>query len=89
MSDFVSESQFYMWRTLFAVAHADSIVADEEVAFMASVLNDINFTPEQTEVLKDDITITPMPVHFPAAARLLTEFILRNAKSLRPMPPLK
>ena len=39
----VSESRFYMWRTLFSVAHADNVVTDEEIAFMAHILEDINF----------------------------------------------
>ncbi len=51
----VSESRFYMWRTLFSVAHADNVVTDEEIAFMAHILEDINFTDEQTTLLKDDI----------------------------------
>lgn len=51
----VSESQFYMWRTLFAVAHADEIVTKEEIEFMAHVLEDVNFSDEQTSILKDDI----------------------------------
>jgi len=55
MSKSVTESQFYMWRTLFAVAHADNVVTDEEISFMAHVIDDVNFTPEQTEILKDDI----------------------------------
>lgn len=56
MSSGISQSQFYMWRTLFAVAHADNIVTDEEIAFMAHVLEDIDFSEEQTEILKDDIS---------------------------------
>lgn len=55
MTSGVSESQFYMWRTLFAVAHADDVVTKEEVEFMAHVLEDVNFSEEQTAVLKDDI----------------------------------
>lgn len=51
----VSESRFYMWRTLFSVAHADNIVTDEEIEFMAHILEDINFSDEQTTLLKDDI----------------------------------
>ena len=45
----VSESRFYMWRTLFAVAHADNVVADEEVEFMAHILEDVEFSDHQTE----------------------------------------
>ncbi len=51
----VNNSQFHMWRTLFSVAHADGIVTDEEVKFMAHILEDINFSDEQTAILKDDI----------------------------------
>lgn len=51
----VTQSQFYMWRTLFAVAHADHVVTDEEIMFMASVLEDVDFSDEQTQILKDDI----------------------------------
>lgn len=53
--DEVSESRFYMWRTLFSVAHADNVVTDEEIEFMAHILEDINFSDEQTTLLKDDI----------------------------------
>ncbi|PCI56146.1 MAG: hypothetical protein COB36_05025 [Alphaproteobacteria bacterium] len=52
----VSDSRFYMWRTLFSVAHADNVVTDEEIAFMAHILEDIDFSDEQTTILKDDIT---------------------------------
>lgn len=55
MSNGVNQSQFYMWRTLFAVAHADDIVTDEEIEFMAHILTDIDFSDEQTKTLKDDI----------------------------------
>lgn len=55
MESKISKSQFYMWRTLFAVAHADDIVTKEEVEFMAQILEDVDFSDEQTEILKDDI----------------------------------
>lgn len=55
MTQGVNQSQFYMWRTLFAVAHADNIVTDEEIEFMAHILEDVQFSDEQTEILKDDI----------------------------------
>ena len=55
MSEGVSDSQFYMWRTLFSIAHADNVVTDEEIRFMAHVLEDISFSDEQTSILKDDI----------------------------------
>lgn len=53
----VTESQFYMWRALFAMAHADDIVTDEEIRFMMEALEDIPFTPEQKNILKDDISV--------------------------------
>lgn len=52
----ITESQFYMWRTLFAIAHADNILADGEIEYMARVLEEVSFTPQQTATLKDDIT---------------------------------
>ncbi len=52
--DGVSDSQFYMWRTLFAVAHADDVVTDEEVRFMAEALEDVPFSDEQRSVLNED-----------------------------------
>ncbi len=55
MSKPISDSRFYMWRTLFAVAHADNVVTDEEIEFMAHILEDVNFTDKQTDILKDDI----------------------------------
>ncbi len=55
MTNDVSESAFYMWRTLISVAHADDIVTDEEIEFIANVMEDINFSDEQTSILKDDI----------------------------------
>ncbi|PCJ99906.1 MAG: hypothetical protein COA45_03595 [Zetaproteobacteria bacterium] len=57
----VSDSRFFMWRTLFSVAHADNIVTDEEIEFMAHVLEDIEFSDMQTTILKDDI-INPKDV---------------------------
>lgn len=55
MTEKVTNSQFYIWRTLFAVAHADNIVTDEEVKFMAHVMDEIDFSDEQSELLKDDL----------------------------------
>lgn len=61
MTQGVNDSRFYMWRTLFAVAHADNVVTDEEIEFMAHILEDVDFSDEQTKVLKDDI-VTPKDV---------------------------
>ncbi len=55
MNDEVSESAFYMWRTLISVAHADNIVTDEEIEFIANIMDDVKFSDQQTSILKDDI----------------------------------
>ncbi len=62
MSKIVSESQFYMWRTLFAVVHADNVVTDEEVNFMSNVFDSVNFSETQIVILKDDI-VTPKDIN--------------------------
>lgn len=56
MTQNVTDSQFYIWRTLFAVAHADNVVTDEEIQFMAHVMDEISFSDEQLALLKDDLT---------------------------------
>ena len=55
MNKTITDSQFYMWRTLFAVAHADNVLDDGEIEYMAKVLEEIDFSDEQTKILKDDI----------------------------------
>ncbi len=51
----ITDSQFYMWRTVFALAHADNVVTDEEVRYLAEILEDIPFTSEQEAILNIDI----------------------------------
>ncbi len=46
-----------MWRTIFAMAHVDGVVSAEEIRFMAEVLEDIEFSEEQKNTLRDDIHI--------------------------------
>jgi len=55
MAEALNDSQFYMWRTLFAVAHADHVVTDEEVRFMAEAMEDVPFSDEQLAVLSEDV----------------------------------
>jgi uncharacterized tellurite resistance protein B-like protein len=45
-----------MWRAIFALAHADDIVTDEELRFMSEILEDIPFSNEQKVILKKDAT---------------------------------
>lgn len=51
----VTDSQFAMWRTLFALAHVDRHVSNDELRFMAEALEDIPFSEKQKAVLKQDI----------------------------------
>lgn len=51
----VSESEFYMWRTVFALAHVDHNVSEREVTLMSDILKDISFTDEQRAALEEDI----------------------------------
>lgn len=51
----VTESQFYMWRALFAISHVDNVLSPEEIRFMTETLEDIPFSAGQKQVLKDDI----------------------------------
>ncbi len=51
----VSKSEFYMWRALFALAHADEDLAEGEIAHMAQIIEMTTFSHEQIAILKDDI----------------------------------
>jgi hypothetical protein len=44
-----------MWRTLFALAHVDRYVSNDELRFMAEALEDVPFSEEQKNVLTQDI----------------------------------
>lgn len=57
MTKKVSESEFYMWRTLFAMSHVDNVVANEEIRFMSEVLEDVPFSDEQRKILTGDIKV--------------------------------
>lgn len=51
----VSESKFYMWRAVFALAHADHIVTEEEQKFMVRILATEGFSEEQETILRQDM----------------------------------
>ena len=61
-ADGVSESRFYMWRAIFAMAHADDVITDEERAFMNDTLNTESFSPDQISVLRSDMDIAQDPL---------------------------
>jgi len=58
----VSESEFYMWRTLFALAHVDDVIAKSESDFMNDVLENENLSDAQSEILKQDAAIPQDPI---------------------------
>lgn len=55
MSQQLTDSQFYMWRTVFALAHVDNVVTNEEIRFMVEALEDVPFSEQQRRTLTDDI----------------------------------
>lgn len=50
----LNESQFYMWRTLFALVHADQVVTEEERKFMEKALDGLSLTDYQRSILVSD-----------------------------------
>lgn len=61
----LSESAFYMWRCIIAVAHADGAVQDAELQYLSKVFagmqRDSMLTPEQSDTLGQDLT-TPQNI---------------------------
>jgi hypothetical protein len=53
-SETLNESQFYMWRSLFALVHADHVVTREEQTFMESALDQLTLTDYQRSILVSD-----------------------------------
>lgn len=51
----MTESRFYMWRSVFALAHADGQVTEKERRFMEIYLSRLSLTPEQKEILTGDV----------------------------------
>lgn len=55
MSEHVNESRFYMWRAIFAMAHADGVVTPEETEFLTEYMTSMPFSDEQRKTLMDDL----------------------------------
>jgi hypothetical protein len=55
MTQIISDSRFYMWRSLFAIAHADAVVAAEERSLMNRILAEEPFNEEQRDILRRDM----------------------------------
>lgn len=51
----MTESRFFMWRAVFAMAHADRVVTAEEKSFLYKVMADYSFTGEQRHILETDL----------------------------------
>jgi uncharacterized membrane protein YebE (DUF533 family) len=62
MNDAVSTSQFYMWRAVVAMAHADGVVTPHEVNFLQEQMKEIALSPGQLQTLAGDIS-KPQDIH--------------------------
>lgn len=51
----LTTSRFYMWRAVFALAHADGVVTHEEAQFLSRHLARLPLTAEQREILTEDV----------------------------------
>ena len=58
----LSKDEFYMWRTLFALAHIDEILTKEEKALIQSKLPVEELSDEQKQVLDGDGAIPQDPL---------------------------
>jgi hypothetical protein len=56
-----SDSHFYMWRAVFAMAYADGSLALEEQGLLYDYLDTVPFSDEQLEILREDVA-TPQDV---------------------------
>lgn len=52
----LSESRFFMWRAVFALAHADGQVTDEEKAFVENYLHYVPLSDAQKDRIRKDIS---------------------------------
>lgn len=55
MSKGVTASRFYMWRSIFAMAHADGVVTPHEIDFLRHQMQDISFNDAQLQTLAGDL----------------------------------
>lgn len=51
----LSESRFYMWRAIFAIAHADGVVAPDELEFIQEHTANVPFSDGQKAILAKDL----------------------------------
>jgi hypothetical protein len=55
----VSESEFYMWRAVFAFAFVDNILSVEEQELLQTYANTVDFSMMQRQVLRLDFKSPP------------------------------
>jgi tellurite resistance protein len=55
MTEGISNPEFYKWRTLVAMAHADGVVTPEEREMLQGRFEKIGFSKAQRDVLEEDI----------------------------------
>ncbi len=64
----VSNSTFYMWRCIIAIAHADGLVQDEERTYIRRIIDNMDhlygLTPEQKATLAADLD-SPLSQNIP------------------------
>lgn len=51
----LSSSRFFMWRAVFALAHADEVVTSQEIAYLTESTKDLMLSPTQREILSQDL----------------------------------
>jgi uncharacterized membrane protein YebE (DUF533 family) len=55
MAEALSESRFNMWRAVFALAHADHQICEDERTFLKQYLDVVEFSADQKGVLLEDL----------------------------------
>jgi uncharacterized membrane protein YebE (DUF533 family) len=51
----ISDSRFFMWRAVVAMAHADKVIEPEEKEFIENYINRLPFSEKQRETLRRDL----------------------------------
>ncbi|MCB1529907.1 MAG: TerB family tellurite resistance protein [Rhodospirillales bacterium] len=62
MGEGLSNSRFYMWRAVVAMAHADGVVTPQEIHFLQDSVKDIEMSEGQIQVLMADLG-TPQDIY--------------------------
>jgi len=55
----INDSQFNMWRAIFAFSLIDEKIGEEAIFFLAKILELTPFSPEQSDILKRDFHNPP------------------------------